>query len=439
MTLRMRQHERVSEVITATGSGNLASASVASDGARLFSAVDGGLDFLCYVTIEHDNGTEWETSLVRYDESSNEWERLQCVASSNSNAFVNFSAGNKTIYLVSPADHGRDLDMFGAGTTDVTISSPTTLAVETWYGDLTLQSTLYTATYYVAVAGVLDMTHASARLKPFSSNGDGGLGGNASGSTGGSAGTGAAAVTAQDWSVGTAGANGSAGANANAAPGSGQSSSGSFGAGAGGNGGKGGNARTTGGSGGTGTTPGGSLRPVVSTRPIDYRRYMYDATSARLGGGTGGGGGGAGSDNGTSNAGGGGGGGGRGGAMMAVFASVLRTGGSTAAGAIETEAGQGGQGGNGAGTGAGGGGGGGGGGGAAVVIVGARIGSAVTNLVRSKGGNGGAAGSGGTAPVAGSGGQGGPVRAINLHTGTVVEAGPTAASGSTGGTSSVTF
>jgi len=63
----------------------------------------------------------------------------------------------------------------------------------------------------------------------------------------------------------------------------------------------------------------------------------------------------------------------------------------------------------------------------------------VSGLLRANGGNGGNAGDGVTDGNVGNGGYGGVVFAADLHTGAVTKSGPTANSGQTGGSTTVTF
>lgn len=434
MTIRVRQYERVEETTTTTGTGTVTLAGATSK-ARTFQSIMSTGDLCCYV-IEHETADEWEVVLGTLATTTT-LSRDHIIASSNSGSAVSFSAGTKKVWLTAPADHGRDLGMFGGSTNDVTISGSTTLAADTWYGNLTLQHTLNPAGYYFCVSGVLDVNHASALIALTGNVGTVGTAG-ANNTTGQAGGTYGAAVASVTWGGSVRGGSGGRGgdspANANmTAGGSGQATD-TYG-GSGGNGGAG---QQSGSGGGSGGSVANGHRPIVSTRPNDYHvAFEGDGTSLMLGGCGGGGGGGAGTVNSRGGAGGGGGGGGA--PHLAVFAAVLKTGASTPAACIRADAGAGGAGGAHAFSGCGGSGGGGGGGGLVTVIVGERIGTAVTGLIRSKGGDGGALGDGTFDGVVGGGGYGGPVFAVNLHTGAANKSGPTANSGQTGGSTTVNF
>lgn len=197
MTSRLRQFERVEETTTTTGTGTVTLAG-ATDKARTFQAAMSTGDLCAYV-IEHESANEWEVGLGTLATTTT-LSRDHIIASSNSGSAVSFSAGTKKVWLTARADHTPDLTMFGGSTNDVTISSPTTLTANVWYGDLTLQSSLDPDGYFVCVSGVMDMDHASAALATAveslsnhnSSSGD----------------TGGTALTAREWGGGAAGANG---------------------------------------------------------------------------------------------------------------------------------------------------------------------------------------------------------------------------------------
>ena len=91
--------DRVKETTTTTGTGTVTLAGAVA-GFQAFSVVGNGNT--CYYTIVL--GSEWEVGLGTYTSSGTTLSRDSVLASSNSNALVNFSAGTKSVFLTLPAD-----------------------------------------------------------------------------------------------------------------------------------------------------------------------------------------------------------------------------------------------------------------------------------------------------------------------------------------------
>lgn len=85
--------DSVYDTSTTTGTGNITVSGSAPSGYRTFSSVLSVNDTFWYV-IRHQTSAEWETGLGTYS-SSNVFARTSVIASSNSNAAVNFSSGTK--------------------------------------------------------------------------------------------------------------------------------------------------------------------------------------------------------------------------------------------------------------------------------------------------------------------------------------------------------
>ena len=94
--------DRVKQITTSTGVGNLTlGASVT--GFQVFSAVCSNGDNFHYAVVHLTNGS-WETGLGTYNSSGGTVSR-SVLTSSNSNALVDFAAGNKEIFITPVANN----------------------------------------------------------------------------------------------------------------------------------------------------------------------------------------------------------------------------------------------------------------------------------------------------------------------------------------------
>lgn len=93
--------DRVKETTTTTGTGDVTLAGAVSQ-FRAFSAVAANGDVLFYAIVGQ-SGTEWEVGYGTYNSGPNTITRTQVLASSNSGALVNFSAGTKDVFITIPA------------------------------------------------------------------------------------------------------------------------------------------------------------------------------------------------------------------------------------------------------------------------------------------------------------------------------------------------
>lgn len=89
--------DRVKETTTTTGTGAITLAGAAS-GFRAFSSVMAANDTCFYAIV---GGTEWEVGQGKFNTTLS---RDIVLASSNSNALVNLSAGTKDVFLTAPAE-----------------------------------------------------------------------------------------------------------------------------------------------------------------------------------------------------------------------------------------------------------------------------------------------------------------------------------------------
>lgn len=96
--------DRVKETTTTTGTGTVTLAGAAT-GFRSFSAVGDG-NQCCYCIA---GTSEWEVGIGTYTASGTTLSRTTILASSNSGAAVNFSAGSKDVFVTVPASRALGL------------------------------------------------------------------------------------------------------------------------------------------------------------------------------------------------------------------------------------------------------------------------------------------------------------------------------------------
>ena len=99
--------DRVKETTTTTGTGTLTLAGAAT-GFQAFSVI--GNANTTYYTISSSGSSEFEVGIGTYTLSGTTLARTTILASSNSNAAVNLSAGSKDVFVVYPAGKSVNLD-----------------------------------------------------------------------------------------------------------------------------------------------------------------------------------------------------------------------------------------------------------------------------------------------------------------------------------------
>ena len=99
--------DRVQETSTTTGTGTLTLAGAVS-GFQSFSVI--GNANTTYYTISSSGSSQFEVGIGTYTLAGTLLARTTILASSNSNAAVNFSAGIKDVYVVYPAGKSVNLD-----------------------------------------------------------------------------------------------------------------------------------------------------------------------------------------------------------------------------------------------------------------------------------------------------------------------------------------
>ena len=102
--------DRVKESTATTGTGTVTLAGAAT-GYQSFSAIGNGNT--TYYCIAGQTGSEWEVGIGTYTSSGTTLSRTTVLASSNSGSLVNFSAGNKDVFVTYPA--GRSVNYESGG------------------------------------------------------------------------------------------------------------------------------------------------------------------------------------------------------------------------------------------------------------------------------------------------------------------------------------
>lgn len=103
-----RHFDRIKETSTTTGTGNFTLAGAVTQ-FRAFSSVYSVGDEMVPYAIIGQTGSEWEVGYGTYS-AANTLRRDTVIASSNSNALVNFSAGTKDVFVTI---HGVDANPLG--------------------------------------------------------------------------------------------------------------------------------------------------------------------------------------------------------------------------------------------------------------------------------------------------------------------------------------
>ena len=107
--------DRVKESTTTTGTGTITLAGAATDYQSFAAIGDGNTT---YYTIQLGTSDEWEVGLGTYTASGTTLSRDTVLSSSNAGSLVNFSAGEKDVFVVYPADKAIYGDANGNVTVD---------------------------------------------------------------------------------------------------------------------------------------------------------------------------------------------------------------------------------------------------------------------------------------------------------------------------------
>ena len=110
--------DRVKETTTSVGTGTVTLAGAVED-YQSFSVIGDGNT--TYYTIALSTSDEWEVGIGTYTSSGTTLSRTTVLDSSNSGSLVNFSAGEKDVFVVYPAGKSVYEDAAGNVTVDGTI------------------------------------------------------------------------------------------------------------------------------------------------------------------------------------------------------------------------------------------------------------------------------------------------------------------------------
>lgn len=109
MAFVQRLKDAVSDISTSTGTGDILLAETPPIGCKTFGQAYGeGTNSPCCVTIRNEQNGEFETCLASYNNNTKTLVRGDVFSSSANDERVNFSAGNKKVFVAVPAE------MFGA-------------------------------------------------------------------------------------------------------------------------------------------------------------------------------------------------------------------------------------------------------------------------------------------------------------------------------------
>ena len=115
--------DRIKETTTTTGTGDM-SLGGAEATFDTFSSCMSNSDTTYYAIVHTTYNTdEWEVGLGTYNSSTNALARTTVLAGSNGTSAVNFSAGDKNIFVTFPADATAGRAILGLGTAATTASS----------------------------------------------------------------------------------------------------------------------------------------------------------------------------------------------------------------------------------------------------------------------------------------------------------------------------
>lgn len=97
--------DRVKEITVTTGTGTITLAGAVTGYQSFGSALSNG--DTCLYCIAHQTAAEWETGIGTYTSSGTTLARTTILSSSNSGSAVNFSAGDKDVFITLPATYPK--------------------------------------------------------------------------------------------------------------------------------------------------------------------------------------------------------------------------------------------------------------------------------------------------------------------------------------------
>lgn len=182
MAFVQRLKDAVSDISTSTGTGDILLAETPPIGCKTFGQAYGeGTNSPCCVTIRNEQNGEFETCLASYNNNTKTIVRGDVFSSSANDERVNFSAGNKKVFVAVPAEmfgafRWKNFDAFSLATireTAVNIAIPDTSlpanpqVTETILaGDVTEHENVvaYTCTFAITAQNLTGISNYSVQL-----------------------------------------------------------------------------------------------------------------------------------------------------------------------------------------------------------------------------------------------------------------------------------
>ena len=115
--------DRIKETSTTTGTGDISLGGTSAT-FNTFASCMSNSDTTYYAIVHTATGIdEWEVGLGTYNSSTNALARTTVLAGSNGTSAVNFSAGDKSIFITFPSDASAGRTILGLGTAATTAAS----------------------------------------------------------------------------------------------------------------------------------------------------------------------------------------------------------------------------------------------------------------------------------------------------------------------------
>ena len=147
--------DRVQDVTTTTGTGTVTLANTPPTGFQSFAVIGNGNT--TYYTIY--GGNDWEVGIGAYTSIGTSLTRDTVLASSNSGNLVNFSAGEKTVFVTYPAERSVNEDASGNVNINITGSAATATTATNLAagagGSVPYQTAANTTAFLASASGVL--------------------------------------------------------------------------------------------------------------------------------------------------------------------------------------------------------------------------------------------------------------------------------------------
>ena len=139
--------DRVQETSTTTGTGTFTLGG-ATSGFQSFSVIGNG-NTTYYAIV---GGTEWEVGLGTYTSSGTTLSRDIILESSNGGSAVNFSSGNKNVFVTYPAEKAFYFDKNNVGIFNSSLFEKSTISATAATGTINFDATSQSVLYYTTNA-----------------------------------------------------------------------------------------------------------------------------------------------------------------------------------------------------------------------------------------------------------------------------------------------